>query len=147
MKKLFLLAALLCVLGIPGLAQSQCVRINEVDGTPNVNCVRQIIVTNGTLSCSGNVCTLVTGGGGGGSAIVVGTTSITGGTTTRILYNNAGTVGEYAISGTGNVAMTTSPTFTTPALGTPSAIVLTNGTGLPPTTRATITSNVAVLVV
>lgn len=134
MKKLFLLAALLCVLGIPGLAQSQCVRINEVDGTPNVNCVRQIIVTNGTLSCSGNVCTLVTGGGGGGSAIVVGTTSITGGTTTRILYNNAGTVGEYAISGTGNVAMTTSPTFTTPALGTPSAIVLTNGTGLPPTT-------------
>ncbi len=34
-------------------------------------------------------------------------------------------------SGTGPVARTTSPTFTTPALGTPSAVVLTNATGLP----------------
>jgi len=51
--------------------------------------------------------TFVTGGG-----ITVGTTIITGGTTTRILYNNAGVVGEYGISGTGSVAMTASPTFT-----------------------------------
>ena len=34
-------------------------------------------------------------------------------------------------SGTGVLAFTTSPTFTTPALGTPSAVTLTNGTGLP----------------
>jgi hypothetical protein len=34
-------------------------------------------------------------------------------------------------SGTGFVAMTTSPVFTTPNLGTPSALVLTNATGLP----------------
>jgi hypothetical protein len=34
-------------------------------------------------------------------------------------------------SGTGVLAFTNSPTFTTPALGTPSAITLTNGTGLP----------------
>jgi hypothetical protein len=34
-------------------------------------------------------------------------------------------------SGTGFVAFTTSPTFTTPALGTPSALVLTNATGTP----------------
>ena len=61
----------------------------------------------------------------------VGTTVVTDGTTTRVLYDNAGVLGEYAISGTGNVAMTTSPTFTTPALGTPSAAVLTNATGLP----------------
>jgi hypothetical protein len=34
-------------------------------------------------------------------------------------------------SGTGALIFATSPTFTTPALGTPSAVTLTNGTGLP----------------
>jgi hypothetical protein len=34
-------------------------------------------------------------------------------------------------SGTGVIAFTNSPSFTTPALGTPSAVTLTNGTGLP----------------
>lgn len=34
-------------------------------------------------------------------------------------------------SGTGVLAFTNSPTFTTPALGTPSAVTLTNATGLP----------------
>lgn len=68
---------------------------------------------------------------GGGSGLTVGTTAIASGTSTRVLYDNAGTLGEYAISGTGNVAMTTSPVFTTPNLGTPSAATLTNATGLP----------------
>ena len=36
-----------------------------------------------------------------------------------------------SITGTGSVVLSTSPTLTTPALGTPSAIVLTSGTGLP----------------
>jgi hypothetical protein len=68
---------------------------------------------------------------GGSSGITVGTTTITSGTNTRVLYNNSGVVGEYTISGSGNVAMTTSPTFTTPALGTPASGTLTNATGLP----------------
>lgn len=67
----------------------------------------------------------------GSSAIVIGTTVITSGTNTRVLYNNSGVVGEYTVSGSGNVAMTTSPSFTTPNLGTPSAATLTNATGLP----------------
>lgn len=71
------------------------------------------------------------------ASVVVGATAITSGTATRVLYDNAGTLGEYAISGTGSVAMTTSPSFTTPALGTPSAVVLTSGTGLPLTTGVT----------
>ena len=63
--------------------------------------------------------------------LTVGTTTIASGTTTRVLFDNAGVLGEYTISGTVNVAMTTNPVFTTPALGTPSALVLTNATGTP----------------
>ena len=36
-----------------------------------------------------------------------------------------------AVTGTGSVVRASSPTLTTPALGTPSAVVLTNATGLP----------------
>lgn len=66
---------------------------------------------------------------GGGGGLTVGTSTITSGTNTKVLYNNSGVLGEYTVSGTGNVALTTSPTFTTPALGTPSALVGTNITG------------------
>lgn len=45
---------------------------------------------------------------------------------TTNIYN-----GGVAPSGTGAYARVISPTFTTPALGTPSALVLTNATGLP----------------
>ena len=51
------------------------------------------------------------------SSVAIGATSITGGTTTRVLYDNAGVLGEYGISGTGSVAMTNSPTLVTPNLG------------------------------
>lgn len=66
--------------------------------------------------------------------LVVGSTTIGSGTDTRVLYDNAGVVGEYTISGTGSVAMTNSPTFVTPALGTPASGTLTNCTGLPVST-------------
>ena len=52
------------------------------------------------------------GSGGGGGGITIGTTTITSGTNTRVLYNNSGVVGEYAITGTGNVVMSASPTLT-----------------------------------
>lgn len=42
-----------------------------------------------------------------------------------------------AMTGTGNVVMSTSPTLVTPALGTPSSVVLTNATGLPATSGIT----------
>ncbi len=66
------------------------------------------------------------------ASLIIGSTAITSGTTTRILYDNAGTLGEYTITGTGTVvAMQTSPNFTTPVLGTPTSGTLTNCTGLP----------------
>ena len=43
----------------------------------------------------------------------------------------AGVVAITGTSGTGNFARVTSPTFVTPNLGTPTALVLTNATGLP----------------
>ena len=49
----------------------------------------------------------------------------------------AGVVEEIATTGSGNVVRATSPTLVTPALGTPSAAVLTNATGLPLTTGVT----------
>ena len=58
---------------------------------------------------------LSVGGGGnssGSSGITVGTTTITSGTNTKVLFNNSGVVGEYTITGTGNVVMSASPTLT-----------------------------------
>lgn len=51
------------------------------------------------------------------AGLTVGTSLVASGTTTRVLYDNAGVLGEYVVSGSGNVAMTTSPSFTTPTLG------------------------------
>ncbi len=52
------------------------------------------------------------------SSITVGSTVVASGTTTRILYDQAGVLGEYTITGSGTVvAMQTSPSLITPALG------------------------------
>lgn len=50
-------------------------------------------------------------------SVTVGSTPIGGGIASRVLYDNAGVLGEYAVSGSGSVAMTNTPTFTTPVLG------------------------------
>lgn len=66
---------------------------------------------------------------GGSLALVVGTTTIGSGTTTRILYDNAGTLGEYTLTGSGTVvAMQTAPTFVT-SITTPSVLATSNDSG------------------
>jgi len=47
-------------------------------------------------------------------ALTVGTSAVTSGTDKYVLYNNNGTLGNYAVTGTGTtVVLSTSPTFTT----------------------------------
>lgn len=72
----------------------------------------------GTLNSAGTI--YINGSALSASAanLTVGTSTITGGTTTNILRNSAGVLAEYTITGTGTVvAMQTSPSFVTPALG------------------------------
>lgn len=74
-------------------------------------------LTNSSTTVNGQTCTLgstctVTAAATG---ITVGTTTVGSGTTTRILYDNAGVLGEYTISGSGTVvAMNTGPTISGP---------------------------------
>lgn len=78
-------------------------------------------------------------------ALTVASTAISAGTTTRVLYDNAGVLGEYAISGTGSVAMTNSPTLVTPALGTPSSGNLSSCTNYPVAQLSGLGSGVATM--
>lgn len=58
------------------------------------------------------------------TGLTVGSTAVASGTDGRVLYNNNGTLGEKAVTGTGDVVLATSPTLVTPALGAASATSL-----------------------
>lgn len=77
---------------------------------------------------------------GGGTLLVststipltVGTTTIASGVSGRVLYDNAGVLGEMTTTGSGTVlALATSPTLVTPILGTPTSGNLSNCTAFP----------------
>ena len=51
------------------------------------------------------------------ATITVGTTAVSSGTSGYVLYNNAGVLGNLANTGTGNNVLATSPTLTTPIIG------------------------------
>ena len=68
----------------------------------------------------------------GGPITSSGTITLTG----TLAVSNGGT-GVTTSTGTGNVVLSTSPTLTTPVLGTPTSVTLTNATGLPLSTGVT----------
>jgi len=79
-----------------------------------------------------------------GTLTVTGTTTLSGLTASTALALDASkNVVSVTNTGSGNNVLATSPTLTTPNLGTPSAVTLSNGTGLPLTTGVTGTLGVA----
>ena len=87
----------------------------------NGDLVSPTTTVNGTACTLGSTCTITAVAG----TITVGTTTVASGTTTRILYDNAGVLGEYTLTGTGTVTvMQTSPSLVTPALGVATATSL-----------------------
>ena len=95
-------------------------------GLTALGTANQCLTTNsGVTAMTWAACTA------GANNLIIGTTTITSGTPGDIEYNNSGVLGELATTGSGRVVLATSPTLVTPALGTPSALVLTNATLLP----------------
>jgi hypothetical protein len=79
-----------------------------------------------------------------GTLTVTGTTTLSGLTASTALALDASkNVVSVTNTGSGNNVLATSPTLTTPNLGIPSAVTLTNGTGLPLSTGVTGTLGVA----
>ena len=66
-----------------------------------------------------------------GNASVGGTLAVTGTTTLSAALTYGGVTLSNAVTGTGNMVLSTSPTLVTPILGTPTSATLTNATGLP----------------
>lgn len=91
---------------------------NTLTAIGNASLTNSSITVNGSsVSLGGSVTVTAVA-----SSIVVGTTTISSGTTTNILYNNAGTLGEYTITGSGTVvAMKTGAVLIGPTLGVATA--------------------------
>lgn len=83
-------------------------------------------VVSGNLACFNGTTGLLQDCGLAPSSIhlTIGSTVIAGGVNTRVLYDNNGILGELGSSGSGSVALTTSPVFTTPSLGVATATSL-----------------------
>lgn len=78
---------------------------------PNAVLVNSKTTVNGVDCVLGSNCSITATA----ASITVGTTTIVTGTPTRILYDNAGTLGEYTITGSGTaVVMATAPSIASP---------------------------------
>ena len=88
--------------------------IVSVAGTTNLNGITDWTVGDWVI-WSGSVWQKLEGGM---TSVTVGSTQIAGGTSGRVLYDNAGVLGEMTNTGTGTVnVLQTSPALITPALG------------------------------
>lgn len=95
------------LLAVAAQAQGLGLIVREVDGSPRGTGIKEIVVSNGTLTINGQRATFTTGGGGGGSGDVVGPGSATDNaiarfdtTTGKLIQNSVVTIAD----STGNMA-------------------------------------------
>ncbi|WP_139024871.1 hypothetical protein [Bradyrhizobium sp. STM 3843] len=74
----------------------------------NSDLVNASTTVNGQTCALGGVCTITASAG----TVSIGVTTVALGNSARVLFDNAGVLGEYPITGTGNVVMSGSPTLT-----------------------------------
>jgi hypothetical protein len=91
-------------------------------------------VVSGNLACFNGTTGLLQDCGKAPDTITIGITNIASGTNSRVLYNNAGKVAEYAITGTGDVVMSTGAAIGTPTITNPTFSGTASGAGTLPTT-------------
>lgn len=141
MKKL-IFALLLCVgAALSALGQSNPpLTVTEPDGSPRVTGVTTLKFSNGSVSCSGKVCTVTTGGGGGSGTVTSVAQSFTGGLIS---------VGGSPITASGTLALTvagtsggipyfsSASTWASSAALAANAIVIGGGAGAAPSTTTT----------
>lgn len=101
--------------GVPAFSGTMTngqVIIGSTGATPTAATLTQgagVTITNG----AGTITIAAAAGG-----LTVGSSAITSGTTTRVLYDNAGTLGEYPVTGATNVVMSATPTIDSPVVTT-----------------------------
>lgn len=105
--------------------------ITTTTGTLSITNGKTVTINN-TLTFAGTDSSTVAFGTGGTVAYTSNNLSVFASTTSSQL---ASVISDE--TGTGSLVFGTSPTLVTPALGTPSALILTNATGLPLTTGVT----------
>lgn len=114
---------------ITGASTSGTRIITAPDRSITLDNITTATTTNGTGFLKGNGSVISFDNSTYLTTLTVGATTITSGTTTRILYDNAGTLGEYTLTGSGTVvAMQTAPSFLT-SITTPSVLASSNGSG------------------
>jgi hypothetical protein len=89
-----------------------------------------VIGTSGTITVSADAVTIASDYVGQSTITTLGTIATGTWEGTTVAVDQGGT-GVTSKTGTGSVVLSASPTLVTPALGTPSALVLTNATALP----------------
>jgi hypothetical protein len=99
---------------------------NTLSSIGNSSLTNSSVTINGSSVSLGGSVTVTAAA----SSITVGTTSVSSGSTGRVLYDNGGTVGEYAITGTGSVPLGLGDAWTayTPTVTAVSGSITTLGT-------------------